>query len=145
MMFAPAFSSAGNNFAVVSKSGYPAGTNGISAICFLARSCENVSELERGIDADHRSASIFPPVTLVTARRDNDRERPQTTAPREKRLRPAKNARPATNERATFESLRLGHGNRSSRIAPPDAKSPTTPPILFITPEASWPSHRRKS
>src|SRR5439155_10153230 len=46
-MLAPAASSAGSNFAVASRSGYPAGMNGINAICFFARSCANVCSIDK--------------------------------------------------------------------------------------------------
>ena len=43
--FAPAFSIAGSSAAVVARSGYPAGMNGISANCRFSRSAANVESI----------------------------------------------------------------------------------------------------
>src|SRR5205809_1115869 len=42
----PSVSSAGKSFAVVCKSGNPAGMNGMKAICFFARCCAKVSAMD---------------------------------------------------------------------------------------------------
>jgi hypothetical protein len=46
MMLAPARSSAGRIFSVVSKSGNPTGMNGMNAICRFARSSRKVSAID---------------------------------------------------------------------------------------------------
>jgi hypothetical protein len=51
MMFAPAASIAGRSFRVVERSGYPAGTKGMKAICFFCFNCAKVSAKERGTTA----------------------------------------------------------------------------------------------
>src|SRR5438045_1853423 len=69
MRLAPAFSIAGSITRVVARSGKPAATNGISAICLRCLRAENVCAIETRLIArdDTGGADEFVEATLVSS------------------------------------------------------------------------------